>query len=141
MKRIAIIVSIFAVAGFFLLNYLLFGNRSSFQTGLVSFEGLPKTASDITVFQNKNISGDFIADFKIAEPDLEAFASSNGWLLQTITNRELIFYATAFHEGRANEKKEIIDGLYYSKRGENGGGITIAYDRKNGRGYIQSSSR
>ncbi len=144
MKRKAIIffaIVVIILIGFLYLNWTMFGNRSSFQTGLANYQGIPKTASDITIYENRNISGTFLADFKIAESDFVAFASTNSWAIQPIANTEYVFQATAFNEKRPNDKKEITDGLYYSKRAANGGGITIAYDRKTGRGYIESSSR
>ena len=119
----------------------MFGDRSSFQTGLDRYEGLPHTASDITIYENKNMSGVFIADFKIAERDFVSFAATQHWSLEPISGSASVFQAKAFHEGRSNDKKEISDALYYSKRAGNGGGVTVAYDRKDGRGYIDSSSR
>ena len=141
MKRIIIICLLFAVAGFFLLYWAMFGDRSSFQTGISSYKGLPPTASDITIYREKNISGTFVADFKIAEHDFISFAAEQHWDLQPISGSTTVFQAKAFHEGQPNRKKEIVDGLIYSKRAANGGGVTATYDRKEGRAYIDSSSR
>jgi len=141
MKRIVVGCVCLIVVGVLVLGWAMFGDRSSFQTGLDSYEGLPHTASDITIYRNKNMSGVFIADFRIPEHDFVSFAADQHWSLQPILGSASVFQAKAFHEGRENDKKEIIDGLHYSKRAANGGGVTVAYDRKNGRGYIDSSSR
>ena len=141
MKRFVIGCLCLIAVGFLLLGWAMFGDRSSFQTGLDRYEGLPNTASDITIYENKNMSAIFIADFKIAEHDFVSFAATQHWSLEPISGSASVFQAKAFREGRANDKKEIIDGLYHSKRAANGGGVTAAYDRKDGRGYIDSSSR
>src|SRR4051812_36130966 len=97
-----------------LLNWVMFGDRSSYQPGLSSYVGLPNQASDINVYKNQNISGLLIVDFSIKERDFIPFADEKGWKLKSIEKPESLFYAAAFHEGRANDKKEIRDGLYYS---------------------------
>jgi hypothetical protein len=141
MKRVFFILFFAGMLGLLLLGWAMFGDHSTFQTGLANYEGLPEKASDITVFRDRNISGQFVADFRIAEPEFVAFSKERNWAVQPITNPESVFHARAFHEGRPNNKKEISDGLYYSRRAANGGGVTVAYDRKDGRAYIQSSSR
>ena len=141
MKRILIAVLAAGVLGILLLGWSMFGDHSSFQTGLDRYEKLPATSSDITIFRNSNITGEFLADFKVSEHDFVLFATENHWLVQPITNAAVVFQAKAFHEGHPNDTKEISDGLYYSQRAANGGGVTVAYDRKNGRAYIESSSR
>ena len=140
MKRIVVVSLCVIVVGVLVLGWAMFGDRASFHTGLDSYEGLPHTASDISIYENKNMSGIF-ADFKIAEHDFVSFAATQHWSLQPISGSASVFQAKAFHEGRSNDKKEVIDGLYYSKRAGNGGGVTVAYDRKDGHGYIDSSSR
>jgi len=144
MKRILIgflAIALLVLLTLSVLFWISFSDRSSYQSGLPNFEGLPQTASDITIYQNKNISGTLVADFKISESNFVSFAKEKSWVVQPIKNVEYIFQAKAFHEGKFNDKLEIADGLYYSKRAENGGGITVAYDRKSGRGYIESSNR
>ena len=141
MKRIVVVCFCLIVVGFLVLGWAMFGDRSSFQTGLDRYRGLPLSSSDITIYENRNMSGVFIADFRIAEHDFVSFAATRGWSLEPISGSAFVFQAKAFHEGRPNDKKEIIDGLYYSKRAANGGGVTVAYDRKNGRAYIERSSR
>jgi hypothetical protein len=141
MKRVLLIIFFALILGTLLLGWAMFGDHSTFQTGLATYEGIPQKASDIAVFRDRNISGLFVADFKITEPHFVAFASEQRWAVQTITNQEFVFTAKAFQEGHPNDKKEISDGLYYSRRAGNGGGVTVAYDRKDGRAYIESSSR
>ncbi len=119
----------------------MFGDHSSFQARLARYEGLPLTASDITVYQNQNISGIFIADFKIPETEFSAFAAQKHWAVQPISGSVFIQQASAFHEGRSNATKEITDGFYYSQIAGNGGGTAVAYDRKDGRAYISISDR
>jgi len=141
MKRVLTIVLMLGLLGVVLLGWSMFGDHSGFQTGLGRYEGLPPTASDITIYQNRNISGIFIADFKLSEPDFLSFAAEKHWAIQPISGSAFVFHARAFQEGRPNDKKEITDGLYYSQRAGNGGGVTVAYDRKDSRAYIDNSSR
>jgi len=141
MKRVLIIVLALVVAAVVLLGWNMFGDHSSFQTGLTQYEGLPAAASDITVYRNRNISGTVVADFKISEPDFVSFAQQKRWDVQPISGPVFVFQAKAFHDGHANDEKELADGLFYSQRAANGGGITAAYDRRTGRAYINSSSR
>ena len=143
-KRIAFgcLVPILAISLLIvLLLWAMFGDRSSYQAKLGSHPNLPSTASDITIYQNRNITGQFVTDFKIAEHDFTSFAAEHHWDLRPISAPETVFQAISFHERRPNKKKEIVNGLFYSKRAANGGGVTVAYDRDAGRGYIESSSR
>lgn len=141
MKRALIAGFVVVVLAIVLVGWSMFGDHSSFEAGLASYEGLPAGASDIVVYRNRNISGVFLADFKIQEPEFVAFAKGKQWQLQPISESTFVFQARAFHEGRPNDKKAIADGLYYSLRASNGGGVTAAYDRSDGRAYIDSSSR
>ena len=141
MKRLIIIVLALSVAAVVLLGWSMFGDRSSFQTGLKQYENLPNTASDITIYQNRNISGTFVADFKIYEPDFILFARKKGCEVQAISSPTYVCQAKAFQEGKPNDRKEVTNGLFYSQRAANGGEISLTYDRGSGRAYIESSSR
>ena len=141
MKRIVIGCLILLLAGVVVLGWAMFGDQSSFHAGLSSYAGFPPTASDITVYQTRNMSGLFVADFRITEPEFVAFAKEQHWDLQPIPGSTAVFQAKAFHDGRPNDKRVVADGLFYSKRAANGGGVTATYDRRNGRGYIDKSSR
>ena len=77
MKRLVIGLIALALIGFGLVNWVVFGDRSSFQTWLSQFQGLPATASDIAVYQQRNISGEFVAYFRIAESNFVAFAAAS----------------------------------------------------------------
>ena len=141
MKRLLIIVLAFGIAAVLLLGWSMFGDHASFHKGLRQYEGLPAAASDITVYQDKNISGTFVAHFKISEPDFIAFAQEKHWGVKPISDPESVFQPEAFQDRHPNDKKDITNGLFYSQRAANGGGITAAYDRESGRAYIDSSSR
>lgn len=141
MKRIVTSIFGLGLIIILLLGWVMFGDNATFQTGLRNYNGLPSTASDIAIYRNRNISGNFVADFKITETGFLAFATEKHWHVQPISDGVSIFEANAFHEGRPNDKREIGDGLYYSERTANGGGVTLAYDRKVSRAYIQTSSR
>jgi hypothetical protein len=141
MKRFLIIVFVLFLLGVLFVGWSLFGDHSTFQAGQDHWEGLPSTATDITVYQNRNISGIFMAEFKIAESNFVSFAAEKGWRVQPISDPVDVYHARAFHERREHDQKKITDGLYFSERAGNGGGVTVAYDRKDGRGYIESSSR
>jgi hypothetical protein len=139
----AVIIMVVCVVGLsvvamFLFNWAMFGDHSEFHTGLAHYEGLPASASDITVYRNRNISGTFVADFKISEPDFVAFAREKHLDVKPISRPEEIFHAKAFHERRVNEdRKRITDGLFYS----NFEAAIAAYDRHTGRAYVYFSSR
>ena len=147
LKRLSkVVLSIVVLALCLLVNctvvsLVMFGDRSSFEGGLGNYEGIPEAASDINVFKNDNISGMFLADFEIGEDEFVRFAESEGWDLDDVSGSEHIFVAEAYFEKAANPWTTIRNGLYYSKRARNGGGVTVGYDRKGGRGYISSSSR
>lgn len=129
------------VAGFIVLCWAMFGDRSSFQRGLSHHPELPQAASNITVFENKNFTGAFVAEFQIAEKDFVAFATEQHWGLRPVSEPTYVFQPYAFQTGHPNDKKEILDGLYYSMRSADGSGVTVGYDRKQGRAYIEKSAR
>src|SRR6266496_5822342 len=107
MKRIIVGCLCLIVLGFLVLGWVMFGDRSSFQTGLDRYKGLPHTASDIIIYENRNMSAVFIADFiRIAEHDFVSFAATRGWTLEPISGSAFVFQAKAFHEGRPNDKRE-----------------------------------
>lgn len=124
-----------------LLNWEMFGDHSSFQKGLAKYEGVPSTASDITVYENKNISGSFVADFKIAEADFLAFAREKHWGVKPIEGSAWVFHAEAFQIKNPNDKKRIRDGWFCSQPDPEKEWMEAAYDRSSGRAYIFRSSR
>lgn len=107
MKYIVAIFIASVLLGTVLVGWIMFGDHSSFQTGLARYEGLPRTASDITVYRNTNMSGMLVADFKISEPDFVSFAAEKHWALQPIAGEESLYEAKAFHAGRSNDRKVI----------------------------------
>lgn len=119
----------------------MFGDHSSFQSGLADYEFAPPEASDINVYRQPNITGTFLCDFSIEEKDFVGFANENEWMVMEISNSVSIFLATSFNAKNPNDQRTVTQGLYYSKRKSNGGGITVAYDRVDHRGYIARSSR
>ena len=132
---------VFGFGVFVFLGWLMFGDHSSFETRMAKNEFLPASAHDITVFKNPNMSGIFLCDFSIDEKGFKDFSSMQKWAIEEVEVRKEMFTAKAFHAGTPDERHKITNGLYYSKRAPNGGGITVGYDRDNGRGYISSSSR
>src|SRR5437870_5772172 len=107
MKRIVVGCVCLIVVCVLVLCWAMFGDRSSFLTGLDSYEGLPYTASDITIYRNKNTSGVFIADFRISEHDFVSLAAERHWSLQPIVGSASVFQAKAFHEGRGMTRKRL----------------------------------
>jgi hypothetical protein len=124
-----------------LLNWAMFGDHSSFQKGLAKYEGVPATASDITVYENKNISGVYVADFKISEADFLAFAREKHWGVKPIDGAAWVFQAEAFQIKNPNDKKKIHNGWFCSQPNAEGHWIEAAYDLRSGRAYIYRSSR
>jgi hypothetical protein len=141
MKRIFLTALALGVTAVLFLAWSMFGDHSSFYTGLKQHEKVPSSGSDITIYQNQNISEIFAADFRISEPNFLSFAREKHWDVQPISGSVFVSQAATLHEGQPNDKKLITDGWLYSKRAPTGAGITIAYDRPSGRAYIESSSR
>jgi hypothetical protein len=124
-----------------LLNWAMFGDHSSFQKGLAKYEGVPATASDITVYENKNISDRYVAEFKISEADFLAFAREKNLGNKPIAGSASVYQAEAVHNGRPNDKKRIHDGWFCAQPDPEGQFIEVAYERPSGRGYIYRISR
>lgn len=122
-------------------SLVMFGDRPSFEEGISKYEGVPSSASDINIFKNENFTGMFLVDFAISEDDFVGFAEEMGWVLEGISGRENIFVAKLYFEEAENPRRAITSGYYFSDRAPNGGGITVAFDRNSGRGYISSSNR
>ncbi len=146
MKRNKITIGCLSVVGvalglFLLLNWLMFGDHSTYKSGLDKYEYLPETASDINVFTNLNLANIFICDFAMKEPEFKVFAQSNGWDVREIESPKELFTAASFNNKQTHIKHKIKNGLYYNRSHRNNGGISVAYDRDNGRGYIFRSSR
>ena len=137
---IATIIVIIA-GGFSLLCWAMFSARSSYSEHLSVFEGIPRTASDITVFTNKNITGTIVAEFDIREADFVAWAVQNQWGVTEIVSPIVIGTPQAYNEGDPNRRTSIERGLYATHRRLNGGGVDVAYDRTNRKGRISGSSR
>lgn len=129
------------VTGVALLGWGMFGDHSSYSENLASFEGLPETASDISVFTNLNITGTVVADFNIAESDFITWATANGWKIEEIKSPIRIASPLAFSQGNPNTFMTLEQGLYASHRKANGGGIDVAYNRAIKRASISRSSR
>lgn len=130
-----------AIIFLWFLNWLFFGDQSSYVSGLNKYEGLPVTASNISVYKNTNISGMFIGDFTMNEDDFITFAKGKGLRLDEADDSSRIYSARDFYEGKTSYPHLIKNGLYGKKRARNGGGITLGYDRDTNKGYINKSSR
>lgn len=144
MKRLITFLSLLAAVVFGGAGYpmwRMFEDHEVYLTGLAHYEGLPPEASDIRVYRNDNISGNFCADFAIPEEAFRTFASARGWKLAEIAGEETIRHAAAMHAGRLNKFHRISRGLRWSEHASNGSGTTVAYDRGTGRGWIDSSAR
>jgi hypothetical protein len=144
MKRIlpiALTLLMLIMGVFGLLMWSMFGDQSEFRQGLASHKEIPDTATDITIYTNRNITGDLIADFMISEADFVTWTKNNKWNLQAIKEPVIIRDARAVAAGDLNGSHSILNGLYMSDRRANGGGIDLAYNRANSRGYVARSSR
>ncbi|MCI5114492.1 MAG: hypothetical protein D3912_06615 [Candidatus Electrothrix sp. AX1] len=129
------------VAGGAFLTWAMFGDHSSYGERLTEHELLPEAASDISLYRNQNFSGIFVADFTISEADFMSWAQSLDLQPELISEPQEIRDAQAFVHGEMNTFHIIKHGLYVSRRRPNGGGVDLAYNRDNGRGYIDRSSR
>ncbi|MCI5160306.1 MAG: hypothetical protein D3906_18155 [Candidatus Electrothrix sp. AUS1_2] len=118
---------------------MLFGDHSSYGEHLASYELLPETASDISFYRNQNFTGLFIADFAISETKFLRWSRSLELQPEVIGEPQTIADAWAFSRGNTAGHHIIEHGLYVSRRRENGGGVDLAYNRDNRRGYISKS--
>jgi hypothetical protein len=121
------------------LDWLLVRDHISFHAHLAEHELLPKAASDICLYRNQNFSDIFIADFAIREAEFILWARSLGLEPKSLHEQQVIADARTFARVDTFSGHVIQDGLYVSRRHANGGGIALAYNRDNGRGYISRS--
>ena len=119
----------------------MFCDHATFSSGLSSYGDLPSTANNISIYKASNISGLLIMVFSIPENDFKDYAESHSWPLKEITEAQSIMSALEYHNKSGNYYKEISNGLYFEKRQENGGGVTLAYDRGRQLAYVNRSSR
>ena len=134
-------LALIAVASIILLLWAMFADQSTFSSGLSTYGDLPPTATDIAVYENRDIGGLRLIELKISEEQLRSYAESQDWSLREIAGLEHIMSANAFHHDKANSLKTISDGLFFQDRRPNGGGVTIAFNRLNQVAYINSSSK
>lgn len=123
------------------LIWSMFGNFTNHGLGKKKLSGITPSATDINYYKNQNISGLYLCDFKISEKDFIHFANNHNWKLMNIDTMENILSAKAFISKKIDNSITISNGLFYSKRTPDGRGVTVAYDRSTGRGYIVKSNR
>ncbi len=121
--------------------WAMFGRAPYFAAGLASYEGLPPTASDITVFESRDIASIVAVNFRITEADFVAFAEALDLQVAPITSWESIPDAEALHRGDPDFDRAISNGLVCEERAPNGAGVTLVFDRELGRGFLVQSSR
>ena len=121
--------------------WAMFGRAPYFAAGLASYEGLPPTASDIIVFESRDIASIVAVNFKITEADFVAFAEALGLQVAPITSGQPILDAEALHRGDPDFDRVISNGLVGEERAPNGAGVTLVFDRELGRGFLVQSSR
>lgn len=129
----------FCAVCFLILDWLLVRDHASFYEHLVEHERLPQAASDICLYRNQNFTGIFIADFAIKEAEFIIWAHSLGLEPKSIHEPQVISNARTFAYRDTFGGHTIKHGLYVSRRHANNGGIDLAYNRDNGRGYISRS--
>ena len=132
-------LAVVGICGYLLLTWALFGDHSSSGEHVASDELLPKTASDISFYRNQNFTGLFIADFAISETEFIRWSRSLELQPEVIDEPRTIADARAFSRRNTAGHHIIEHGLYISRRQRNGGGVDLAYNRDNGRGYISKS--
>lgn len=137
--RIMLGLAVVGICGYLLLTWMLCGNHSSSGEHLASYELLPETASDISFYRNQNFGDIFIADFAISETEFIRWSNSFKLQPEVIGEPRTIQDARAFSRGNTAGHHIIEHGLYISRRHRNGGGVDLAYNRDNGRGYISKS--
>lgn len=118
--------------------------------GLPSVDWLPKEATDISYYFSYRNN---FYEFSISEEDFlkwvkEKGFENKGWQDLDGTWKQLtskiVFRYNYFEEKdfyKVAGEVEILDGIFLERRGRNGGGYTVGYDRKTGRAYFHSSPR
>ena len=87
-KKWAIVITLMLfflcfLAGFLVLDAML-GDNIETAEHLDAVDWLPGSASNISYYRNKNISGLFSYEFTMAEPDFLEYAMERGWKLRKI---------------------------------------------------------
>ena len=103
----------------------------------LSVKWLPKTATNVSYFRSYGFTA---YEFDISESD---FVKWSSWQLSPIERPVTVFRychgnpAVAFDSKRAI----VVNGLTYSYRYHNHGGVIVAYDRTKGRAFYWSAPR
>jgi hypothetical protein len=111
---------------------------------------LPKSASNVSYYRSYSFTA---YEFDISEADFLAWSF---WKMQPITKPvSVIRYSYTNHppylsQTPTSEELEqwysqchatVSNGWWYERRQSNGGGVSVAYDRKKGRAFVQTSPR
>lgn len=129
-----------------MLFFMLFSGRSSFQSGLSKFEGLPEQASNIDYYKLHDIATGLTAlDFTISEQEFRKYAESQEWYLSEFDSSEFDrsreVKTASYFAGKQKSEITVKNGLFFERHKENGGGITVIYDRDNKRAHVFSCKR
>ena len=145
------LLGIFAFIGlfaFFIFVKVTLAPKPKYGSGDDPPEWLPSSASDINYMERKGFGAARIAVFSIDQDAFEAFAKENGWPLEEQADVSVFFEAytqetppdiDSLSLDEYNDRFSVDDALFYEKRGDNGGGVTIVYDIENHRGYYHYS--
>lgn len=126
----------------------------STEENVPSVDWLPSSVTNVSYYKSYSFTA---YEFDISESEFKAW--TNVELLPIINPVRVYRYSKAtgrvtklrsnassaeyYEHLECDEGRAAIvrRGLYYSHRRNNGGGITVVYDRENGRAYFQSNPR
>ena len=137
-------------------------SNPSMGENVAKVDWLPDAASNVSFYKSYSSTA---YEFEIPEEDFVALGQEKKWKLLEIEGNALrVFtyrsigkmrekytdpapeFATEEHIAEYRRQQEIIEptvtnGLVYQVSGQNGGGITVVYDRTKKRAYVSASPR
>ena len=142
-KKIGLVLIVLACLSAAYEFWAMFTDQSEVAEHVEAVDWLPATASNISYYVNKNISGIVACEFTMAESDFLDLATKHEWQMDKIESSTSMTRYTWFVEGSkpSDHYATIEQGYYYSKRRPSGAGITVAYDLERQVVYVMRSSR
>jgi len=141
--RIVLVILFIAFLGAGYILWTMFSDRSEVVEHVDTVDWLPASASNISYYMNKNITGMLTCEFAIAESDFLDFAMQNEWPVSKMESPINVTRYTKFIEkSKTSDHYAVVEqGYYYSKQWPNGAHISVAYDLVRQIAYLNRSSR
>lgn len=142
LKRLLLVVTAIAMVLAFLRSAYIHFTRVEYGRNVASVAWLPSSATNVSYYKSYSFTS---YEFDISEAEFKAWA---WWDTEPISTPICVMrydYPTAEKQAYVEHSEGsyacVTDGLGYTYRQSNGGGIQVAYDRKLGRAFFHSSPR